>query len=280
MLRQRILTSLVLIPLLLGALFYLPSTGFALLLGGVMAIAVWEWSALAGLTLFHQRLIYTAGLITLGALGVAATLSPVFATLMPVFLLFSLVYWLWALWELGLADRGPAPLCSTGVGKLVSGFWVLIPSWMAVIYLHAYDPDRPGLLLYLLVLVWVADTAAYAVGTAWGRHKLAPRVSPGKTVEGLVGGAVAVMVLALICGTMVWRLTAWPLAVWMLLALTTTLAAVLGDLVESKFKRVAGVKDSGRILPGHGGMLDRIDAFTCAAPVFVLGWVYQLKPLL
>jgi phosphatidate cytidylyltransferase len=150
---------------------------------------------------------------------------------------------------------------------------VLLPPWFAAFYLHAHEPERPALLLFVLLLVGFADSFAYFAGHRFGRHKLAPQISPGKTVEGLFGGLTAALVLALAWGALVKDLGGWHLLAWLALALVTMLFSVVGDLAESRVKRLAGVKDSGRILPGHGGVLDRIDAFTAAAPIFALGWI-------
>jgi phosphatidate cytidylyltransferase len=148
---------------------------------------------------------------------------------------------------------------------------------VAAVYLLAADDERPRVLLFLFVLVWVADSAAYFAGSILGRTRLAPHVSPGKTVEGVAGGVLGVVLLAWLCGTMLWKFEGMLLAMWMGLAAVTALFSVVGDLTESKLKRIAGVKDSGRLLPGHGGVLDRIDALTSAVPVFTLGAIFLLK---
>lgn len=152
------------------------------------------------------------------------------------------------------------------------GWLVLVPSWMAVVELQdhgALGLAGPWALLFILVWAWAADTGAYFAGRALGRHKLAPRVSPGKTVEGLVGGVLlALLVVAAVfyTGWLEARLPALMVA-----ALLTVLASVLGDLFESMIKRERGIKDSGTVLPGHGGMLDRIDSVTAALPVALAG---------
>jgi phosphatidate cytidylyltransferase len=166
---------------------------------------------------------------------------------------------------------------ATMTGRIVGGFLVLVPLWVAAVYLLAADDERPRVLLFLLVLVWVADSAAYFAGSIMGRTKLAPHVSPGKTVEGVAGGVLGVVLLAWLCGTILWKFEGMLLAMWTGLAAVTALFSVVGDLTESKLKRIAGVKDSGRLLPGHGGVLDRIDALTSAAPVFALGAIFLLK---
>jgi phosphatidate cytidylyltransferase len=166
---------------------------------------------------------------------------------------------------------------ATMTGRVVGGFLVLVPLWVAAVYLLAADDETPRVLLFLFVLVWVADSAAYFAGSIMGRTRLAPHVSPGKTVEGVAGGMLGVVLLAWLCGTMLWKFEGMLLAMWVGLAAVTALFSVVGDLTESKLKRIAGVKDSGRLLPGHGGVLDRIDALTSAVPVFALGVIFLLK---
>jgi phosphatidate cytidylyltransferase len=148
---------------------------------------------------------------------------------------------------------------------------VLIPTWLAVVALHESGEQGPLLVMYLLSLIWVADSGAYFSGRAWGKRKLAPSVSPGKSWEGVGGGALLSLAYA-VGAAQVLGLPGnqWPLFV--VLSLVTVLFSVLGDLTESMFKRHAGIKDSGTLLPGHGGVLDRIDSVTAAAPVFVVGF--------
>lgn len=271
---RRILTALALIPPLVAALFFLPTVWLALLFGLFVAVAAWEWSALAGLSSPAARLAYVVALLAFGGLAAAAVVRQMpHGALIP---LAASLWWLWVLVELLRHPEPGAGWLATRVGRVVSGFCVLIPAWVAPLYLHAQDPLSPALLLFVFALVWTADTAAYFFGRALGRRRLAPLLSPGKTVEGALGGLGAVVPLAWVCGTMIWKLDGGLLLVWVLVALVAAACSVVGDLAESKFKRIAGVKDSGRLLPGHGGVLDRIDAFTAAAPVFVTGWVYLL----
>jgi phosphatidate cytidylyltransferase len=153
------------------------------------------------------------------------------------------------------------------------GLFILLPAWYAILYLHQQDPRSPLVIVCLFVLVWLADSGAYLAGSLYGKTKLAPGVSPGKTLEGALGGLIAVAAAALASGMLVWRMSADALALWLAVALVAALFSVMGDLVESQAKRAAGVKDSGRLLPGHGGVLDRIDGFSAAAPPFALGWM-------
>ena len=267
MLKQRILTALVLIPPLLAALFLLPLAGIVVLFGILISLAAWEWGGLCELQR-AQRAGYAFLLVAAGSLAVTMALSDRRAGY-AVFIVAS-IWWVWLAFKLFLA---PEDLLRSKRARLVAGGLTLLPAWVALTELHAVDTRRPLLLLFILVMVAVADTAAYAAGHAFGHHKLAPTVSPGKTVEGVVGGAVGVVLLSYFCGTMFWKFAGRDLAAWIGLATVTGLVSVIGDLGESKLKRIAGVKDSGTLLPGHGGILDRIDALTAAAPVFTWGWL-------
>jgi len=268
-LKTRILTALVLIPLLVAALFYLPPGWLAVLFGVFIAAGAWEWAVLSGIASSPARVAYVLLLLMCGALCLyGLVIQPSLAI---SFFGSAALWWLWALVDLircPVPDRG---MFTARAGRLIGGALVLIPAWVGAVYLQATDPDFPRRLLYLFVLVWVADTAAYFAGSFFGKTKLAPHVSPGKTVEGAVGGVLGVVLLAWLCGTMIWRLEPWALVRWIGLAVVTALFSVVGDLTESKLKRIAGVKDSGSLIPGHGGVLDRIDALTAAVPVFVLG---------
>jgi phosphatidate cytidylyltransferase len=267
MLKQRIITALVLIPPLVAALFLLPVAGIASLFGALITLAAWEWGALCNLARVN-RSVYVLSLVAIGAVAVAASLNDRGAG----YAVFAVA----SVWWLGVAIKlflSPDSLLLSKHARLIAGGLTLVPAWVALVDLHAVDSRRPLLLLFILVMVAVADTAAYAVGHVFGRTKLAPTVSPGKTVEGVVGGALGVVLLSYFCGTMLWHFAGRDLAAWVGLATVAGLVSVIGDLSESKLKRVAGVKDSGTLLPGHGGILDRIDALTAAAPVFTWGWL-------
>lgn len=267
MLKKRIITVLLLVPPLLAALYYLPPLGIAVMFGVFMAVGAWEWAALSGLSGAH-RIGYVVLVIALGIAALMAAFRIPYVD--KILLAVAGLWWLYALFEL---QRDADSVYHSRRGRLIAGLLVLIPTWVAASVLHAADPHRPNALLFILVLVALADSGAYAAGHAFGRTKLAPSISPGKTVEGVAGGLLAVLLLAYFCGTMVWQFQGAVLGAWMLLAAVTALVSVVGDLAESKVKRVAGVKDSGNLLPGHGGVLDRVDAITAAAPVFTLGWL-------
>ncbi len=273
MLKLRILTAIVLLAPLLAALFLLPSIWIAVIFGVVVTAGAWEWTALIGIRSVAQRGVYTGLLLAAGFSLMAAGYNAA----MLVFVVAT-AGWLLALVELVRRPRVHDGWLGGRDAHAVAGFLILVPSWLATYSLHAADPDRPLVLLYALVLVWVADSMAYLSGHLFGRTKLAPAISPGKTVEGVVGGVLSVALVAGVGGTLIWHYTEKNLALWIALSIIAALISVLGDLLESKFKRMAGVKDSGRMLPGHGGVLDRIDALTAALPVFALGWHLWFRP--
>ncbi len=269
-LKQRVLTALVLLPLIVVAMIYLPSSWLGVVLGIFILVGAWEWAALSGLQALPHRIAYVVLLGTMaGMTSVGIWRFPALAIAIAA---VAAIWWIWAFFDLVRRAEGSSGMFHSVIGRLVGGAFVLIPAWFAAVYLHRIDPISPAILLFFFALVWVADTSAYFVGKRWGKTGLAPRVSPGKTVEGLFGALVAVILLAYFCGAMIWELQALNLFAWVVVAVCASLFSVLGDLVESKLKRLAGAKDSGHWLPGHGGVLDRIDAITAAAPVFALGW--------
>ena len=185
-------------------------------------------------------------------------------------LIAGFAFWIAALgWVLGY-QRGQSPRVLDAMAlRFVTGWLVLVPCWVALVRLH---DERPALVMFLLLLIWGADSAAYFAGRRFGRRKLASRVSPGKSWEGVLGGLAAVALLALASALLEGADMPW-LALFVALSLFVAAASVLGDLAESLFKRLADLKDSGTLIPGHGGVLDRIDSLTAAAPIFALGWL-------
>jgi phosphatidate cytidylyltransferase len=251
----RILTALPLFAGFLAGLYLASPPVWMGIMAVALLLAALEWGALAGLKTPWEG-VYGLGLglsgLVLAAYGQDFT---------PAWLL-SLLFWLAAPW---LLYRG-TPLRAGTLG-LALGALILLPTFLAMVQLQR---QAPHLLLAVVGLVMVADSAAYFIGRRFGRHKLAPRISPGKTWEGVLGAWLAVTLFAL-AGRTFWPhalALGWTmvlLAAWALLFL-----AVVGDLMESWIKRQAGVKDSGRLLPGHGGVLDRIDSLTAALPAAAL----------
>ena len=268
MLKLRVLTALVLIPLMLWALFALPQTAFMIFIGVFVLIGAWEWSALCALKKMPARLAYV---VLLAIAGVLLLITP---SLTLALLGLAVLWWLWIFIELIVYPEVHQGFLASRTGKLVSGFVVLLPAWIALPVLRELPPHNAWLALFLLLIVWAADTGAYFAGHRWGKTKLAPKVSPGKTWEGVAGGVAVVLALALATGVYVGHYTGAMLLAWVLLATLTAFVSVLGDLFESRLKRAAGVKDSGTLFPGHGGVLDRIDAFTAAAPLFTFACLW------
>ena len=240
-----------LIAALLAALFLLPPLGLQLLIALILLAAAHEWARLCG---FGGRaaLVFAAAVaVAFIALARAGLSTPVFVA---AALFWIVVAPLW-MWRGVRTDHTP--------WLAAAGFAVLVPAGLGMIAL------RPLEVLLVLVLVWIADTAAYFVGRAWGKRKLAPTISPGKSWEGAIGGVVGAAAYAIICATFIQGI-AWP--AFLAAAVLLAMVSIVGDLFESAAKRQAGVKDSGTLLPGHGGILDRIDSATAVLPVAAMLW--------
>jgi phosphatidate cytidylyltransferase len=266
MLKYRVLTAALLVPLLVISIFLLPSKYFALSLGVFVALAALEWSALANVISPLAKLAYAGTVFLLGAVSFGL---PVLIVPLAV---IGVLWWISVSFRVLNKQQLLVPVRSVGskVKLLVSGLLVLVPAWCALYGLHQ-GPQGPTMVLIFMLIVWIADIIAFFVGRAWGKHKLAPTISPGKSVEGLLGGLAGVIVFASVVGVWYLDLSAWTLLLWLVLALVSALFSVCGDLFESRIKRRAGVKDSGKTLPGHGGVLDRIDSVSAASPVFFIG---------
>ena len=261
MFKERVLTALVLAPLALAAVFLLPLNAFSILMGLLVLVGGWEWSNLALIRRTH-RAIYVMSV----ALLLLLTHSLLQWIEVPV-LVAAFVFWGFAFSRVGRYPKTRGFDCTAS--KIAIGYLVLIPAWVAMVGMKAH-PHGNLLIFMLFLLVWGADIGAYFTGKRFGRNKLIPQVSPGKTREGVLGG-LAVCVLVAIGFAISTKLSMGATLGLLLLALVTGMVSVLGDLFESMFKRERGIKDSGRILPGHGGILDRIDSLTAAAPIFLLG---------
>jgi phosphatidate cytidylyltransferase len=257
-LAQRVVTA---IPLLIGLLlllFVAPQWVFIWVTGAVVVIGAWEWSAFLGWRLPLARGLYAAGMAL--ALTLVSWLVPVVVEL-KIVLWISLLWWVVAfLWVLRYPTAIPPAIAA------ISGALVLIPCWLAMAAILRVPGRGAALALLALGVVIAADIGAYFAGHRFGRVKLAPQVSPGKTWEGLFGG-VLLAGLTAIAGGLVLGL---PAGVMAPLGLGVAVLSVVGDLTESMFKRSVGAKDSGHLIPGHGGVLDRIDGITAAMPLFAL----------
>jgi len=271
MLKQRVITAIVLAPLLLALIFLTRAPVFATLLGLIFLLGLWEWTRMAGARGRPLRAVLLLGYTILFALFWHVCKTPWWW--LPV--LAGLVWWLLVLvWlrhhRFGIeATRGHAVL------KLFAGAMVVVPAWCAVVVMHG-DMAEPHTghghwwVLFFALIVVAADIGAYTAGRRWGRTKLAPAISPGKTREGVYGALVCSGIVGLLGGVLL-KVPADRLPAIVALALLTVLFSIIGDLFESLIKRHAGVKDSGALFPGHGGVFDRMDSLVAALPIFVLG---------
>ncbi|MFQ3288108.1 MAG: phosphatidate cytidylyltransferase [Alteromonadaceae bacterium] len=290
LLKQRILTAVILAPTVIAGIFYLPLNYFAGSLLVIMAIGAWEWGPLMGFACNKRRMTFVAATsLLIGLLWYFITLNNIWlntgevdTSVLPhstvtLILWLAVVWWVLSAGLTLLYPRYSKFWSSHRSIRGVFGWLTLVPTWLAFVVLRSYDFDvnpyhGAQLIMFLFLMVWSADVGAYFVGKAIGKHKLLPNVSPGKTIEGFIGGVVFACLLISIAGYVIgWDSQKFTM-VLSVTALITTIS-VLGDLNESMFKRQAGVKDSGTILPGHGGILDRIDSLTATAPIYALCYI-------
>jgi phosphatidate cytidylyltransferase len=279
MTKTRVLAALVMAPLAIAAILLLPTPWLALLAAVVFLAGLWEWLRLAEVedTLARTVLLALNLLLMVAMVWGSRTANGSSLVLFQLAAMIGVAWWLLATLWLRSYDFGSDHDSGARAAKLAGGTLAVVPAWAALVLVHASDP-APGLwgipkghlwLLTALLIVWAADTGAYFAGRKFGRRKLSPRISPNKTVEGLLGGALAGVLVGIAGGLLAgshWQ----GLPAVALVALLVVLAAAVGDLFESLLKRHAGVKDSGDLIPGHGGLLDRMDSVLAALPVFAL----------
>ncbi|WP_339476283.1 MULTISPECIES: phosphatidate cytidylyltransferase [unclassified Pseudomonas] len=265
MLKQRIITALILLPIALGGFFLLEGASFALFIGLVVTLGAWEWARLAGFPAQSARVAYAA------AVAAMLFIMYVVPSLAPWVLGVAVLWWATATY-LVLTYPQTTHHWANAATKLVIGLLILLPAWQGLIWIKQ-GPLGNWQIMAVMVLVWGADVGAYFSGRAFGKRKLAPKVSPGKSWEGVYGG----LVLSLVVTTVVGFVRDWTVAQLLMGLVGAALivsVSVVGDLTESMFKRQSGIKDSSNLLPGHGGVLDRIDSLTAAIPIFaVLLWM-------
>lgn len=283
MLKQRVITALILAPVALFAILFLPLTGFQLLIGGVVGLGAWEWANMSGYTQRPAKFVYTLIVLALctwlawsvpdNQIWYQGKLNDVYQASLGV----AALWWVVSLFMIIAYPRYTAFWRNNKPVRALFGLVTLVPTWVAVVSLRTslYDVDPlygASLIFYVLGIVWAADIGAFFVGVKFGRHKLRPNVSPGKTLEGLLGGIGASSAIIAFAAL---HYQVDPTRIWMhiLIGGLTVGVSALGDLNESMFKRCAGIKDSGTLLPGHGGVLDRIDSLTAAFPVFAYCYV-------
>ncbi|KGM27118.1 phosphatidate cytidylyltransferase [Photorhabdus luminescens] len=274
MLKYRLITAVILIPLVIAALFLLPPVAFGLVIIAVSALAAWEWGQFAGLFSQTKRAILAA-LFAIGLLALQYTL-PDFTDLIGqpqiTFALWGgMIWWIVATLLVVTYPSSAAIWKKSILLRLLFGILTLVPFYcgMMVLRTQGYgDNSYYGAwwLLYVMLLVWGADSGAYLFGRTLGKRKMAPKVSPGKTLEGLIGGLMTAAIISWLFGKYA-PVPAMPEKL-MLCSAIVVIASVFGDLTESMFKRESGIKDSSQLIPGHGGVMDRIDSLTAAIPVF------------
>jgi len=268
MTKTRVIAALIMAPVAILAILMLPTQWLAAAAAAVFLIGLWEWLKLADVEDTLARTILLVLNLVLMVLIVWADAGSL--VLYQIAALVGIGWWLLALLWLRFFNFGASPSSPARALKLLAGTLAIVPAWASLVLIHASGDNGHLWLLTALAVVWAADSGAYFAGRTFGRTKLAPRISPNKTWEGLGGGMVAGLIVALGFGWLA-GIDGGHLVGLVITAVVTVFASVLGDLYESLIKRHAGAKDSGHIIPGHGGVLDRIDGVLAALPVFALG---------
>ena len=290
MLLQRVITACVLAPLVVLAIFFLPHLYFSMLWGIIMLIAAWEWANLADVKSVIGKILFLLAMLLpmiflhfwTQFLEIVTQLADYpeirkYSGIIESLMIPIVLFWFWMMFKI---RKSGAELLenkqSTGKKLFIGGF-VLVSAWFFLSRLMVLE--EPAMTMYLFLLIWAADIAAYFAGKKFGITKLAIEISPGKTVEGMYGAMASAIVMGL-CFTLYFNFSALSIIDFILLSVITVLVSIYGDLFFSAAKRIRGVKDSGSILPGHGGILDRLDSFIAAIPVFYAGvwfirWMYS-----
>lgn len=266
--RTRIITALLMAPVAIAGVYYLPTPYLAAAVAAILLAGLWEWSALSGLTEKIPRSLYVAGnalmMLALSWGSGRGLFGLILISLIGA--VWWLFVWLW-LWRFEFARKDTSLNRSI---KLLAGSLCVIPAWCALAWLHSSSTIGPRWALFALAIAWAADSGAYFAGVRFGKHKLAPRISPGKSWEGVLGGVAAILLLAVVATP--WLGLFWSELGWLLLlTIVTMIFSVVGDLFESLMKRHSGYKDSSDLIPGHGGLMDRLDSLLAVLPIFVIG---------
>lgn len=290
MLLQRVITASVLAPLVALAIFKLPHVYFSLIWGIIMLAAAWEWANLAGVKSVLVKIVFLlVMLIPMVLLHFWTQLLEVLAQLtnwpeirtysgvIELLMIPAVLFWFWVMLKIRKAGAELLELKLSLFKKLLMGGSVLLAAWFFLSRLMVME--EPAMTMYFFLLIWAADIAAYFSGKKFGKTKLAIEISPGKTLEGMNGALAAAVVMGLIF-TLSFGFSMLSIMDFVLLSVITVLVSIYGDLFFSAAKRIRGVKDSGAILPGHGGLLDRLDSIIAAVPVFYAGvwfirWMYS-----
>lgn len=282
--KQRIITALILAPIAIAGIFLLPLKFFMLFTAAIFLLASKEWGGFVNSKSSSSLTLYIFGLV----LAITLMLFPIdllwsVEGINPIIeygLIVGAVWWFVSLILVATYPKTNRFWAGSKAVKTLFGLLTLIPFFWAMIVLRSVNIHHDlyygaELLMFVMLLVWAADTGAYFCGKSFGKHKLAPKVSPGKTIEGFIGGVVSAMLVAFVASILL-DIPSDKMVLFFVASLITTLASALGDLSESIFKREAKLKDSGNLLPGHGGILDRIDSLTAAVPIFTLTYLLWL----
>jgi phosphatidate cytidylyltransferase len=272
MTRTRLLAALFMTPLAIAAVLFLATPWLVALAAVLFLAGLWEWFRLAEIDdTLHRSVLLVANLALMVAIVWASRSSTGFSfVLFQVGTVIGVVWWLLAMLWMKHYEFASDHDTHARMFKLAAGTLAVVPAWCALALIHGEQPDGHRWLLIALLIIWAADSGAYFAGRHFGKHKLSPRISPNKTIEGLVGGLVAALVVALACAPFAGATVA-QLPLVAIVVVVTVGFSVVGDLFESLLKRHVGAKDSGDLIPGHGGILDRIDSVLAALPVFALG---------
>ncbi|WP_063663815.1 phosphatidate cytidylyltransferase [Aliivibrio fischeri] len=272
--KQRIITALILAPLVIAGIFMLPMQGFLIVITAITLVGFWEWTQFT-----ESKSRYLAIIPSVAVLAASLFFLPTSTLELTIpnnehqiILLVGFTWWLIAS-GLVLTFPNSKKLWHSNLPlKHIFGWLTMVPFLWSILLLRAdhYMLDSyygAKLVLLVCLLVWAADSGAYFAGKSFGKRKMSPAVSPNKTIEGLIGGVITAIIIgwgAASAFNIQFESTSSMLGIF----IATIIISVLGDLVESMFKRASGIKDSGTIIPGHGGILDRIDSLTAAFPVF------------
>ena len=267
--RTRIITALLMAPVAIGAVYFLPTPYLAALVAAILLAGLWEWSALSGLTDNIPRSLYVAGNALMMLALAWGSGRGLFG--LKLISLIGAIWWIFVCLWLWRFEFAKADTSLNRSIKLLAGSLSVIPAWCALSWLHGSSDLGPRWALFALAIAWAADSGAYFAGVRYGKTKLAPRISPGKSWEGVIGGVIAILLLA-VAANQSWLFLDWSELHWLLLlTLITMFFSVIGDLFESLMKRHSGYKDSSDLIPGHGGLMDRLDSLLAVLPIFVIG---------
>jgi phosphatidate cytidylyltransferase len=272
MTRTRVIAALILTPVAIAAILLLPTPWLVALAAMVFLVGLWEWFRLADIddTLARTVLLVVNMALMVAIVWGSRTSGGFSYVLLQIMTVLGVAWWLLAMLWLKHYDFASDHATHARVFKLAAGTLAIVPAWCALGWLHGSEPDGHRWLFIALAIVWAADSGAYFAGRRFGKRKLAPRISPNKTIEGMLGGLACGLLVALVFAPFAGATLA-QLPLVGVVALVAVGFSVVGDLFESLLKRHVGAKDSGDLIPGHGGVLDRIDGVVAALPVFALG---------